>query len=413
MPLIYIFKLSFLNLFRNIRRSIITLLAITIGSIALVTFGGYTVKMYEGLGESFVSSGLGHLQIFKEGYDKNHATDPEGYLLTVEETEQIKEVLDELPHTALYTMRLSFYGLLSNGYHSIGVLAEGVEPELDLLINSFINITEGDSLLGIDAEETNIGRLLAKNLNTNIGDVQTLLASTVDGLPNAIDTKITGYLNHGFTALDERVLKMPITQAQLLLNTNKVTNIVVQLEDDMFTTSYIVALKEKLAELGLVTEIVAWTENSQAEFYHQVVNLYDNIFTVVQIIVLMIVFLNIVNTMSMTIMERTQEIGTIRAVGTKRVDIISLFMMEAIWLGLIGSLIGLSMGYGISEAINAMEIMMDPPPSMSKEIQLNIAADFSIFLKSLVLNVTAVVLSSLFSAFKASRINIVDALRYV
>ena len=75
----YLVSIAARNIFRNVRRSLITISAIAIGGIAVIIFGGYINDMYYGLKESTIHSQIGHLQIYKKGFNEFGITDPEKY----------------------------------------------------------------------------------------------------------------------------------------------------------------------------------------------------------------------------------------------------------------------------------------------------------------------------------------------
>jgi putative ABC transport system permease protein len=170
-------------------------------------------------------------------------------------------------------------------------------------------------------------------------------------------------------------------------------------------------LNDLIEEEGLDIELRAWED--LAPFYHKVVNIYEGIFRVVKIIIGLIVFFSIANTMSMTVFERVQEIGTLRALGNTRASITNLFIVEGALIGIIGGIFGIIFGIVAAQIINLSGgIETSPPPGMTVGFASEILIVPEVLLYGFLLTVIVSVLSSVYPAFKASRLQIVDALRY-
>ena len=203
---------------------------------------------------------------------------------------------------------------------------------------------------------------------------------------------------------------MNLQHAQELMYTEGVTRLVVLLNDTKHTDEVMALLSEVFQEQGLALELRSW--NDLADYYHEVVNLFDGIFFVVQIIVLAIVLLGIVNTMVMAVMERTQEIGTIRAIGGTRGEVMGLFISEAFILGLIGSVLGVIFSILLAQGITAASIMMPTPPGSSQKYPIRIFTEADLLWKNGLFGLLIAVISSIYPAVKASRMVITKALRF-
>ncbi len=170
-------------------------------------------------------------------------------------------------------------------------------------------------------------------------------------------------------------------------------------------------LERKFSQANLDLEIKTWSD--LATFYHQVVQLYGSIFWVVRFIILVIVIFSIANTMTMSVFERMREIGTIRAMGTRRRGVLSLFIMEGLILGALGGALGLAFGTIAAKLLSIKGIYIPAPPTMTEGYTalINVVPKDLIFAFSLAVG-TALV-SSIYPAFKAARLKVVDALRYI
>ncbi len=403
-------KLALLNVLRNGRRSFITLLAIQFGVISLILMGGFFASMYEGMRETVIRSQLGHIQIYSEGFNQFGSQQPEEYLISPEVLEQVVKQVEGLEQVALVTPRLNFTGLLTDGSKSLAVIVEGINPDKEALLSSAVKLTQGEDLFDEDIEGALIGEGLFNSLNVEVGASLTLMATTADGSFDARDITATGAISTGTREVDNRFVRMNLKHAQELMYTQGVTRLVVLLNDTEQTDAVMALLQAEFAAKGLALELRSWS--NLADYYHEVVNLFDGIFTVVQFIVLAIVLLGIVNTMVMAVMERTPEIGTIRAMGATRFEIISLFVSEAVILGLIGSVLGVVFAILLAQGITASEIMMPTPPGSSQTYPIRIFTSPDLLLKNGLFGLTIAVISSIYPAVKASRMVITQALRF-
>ena len=148
-------------------------------------------------------------------------------------------------------------------------------------------------------------------------------------------------------------------------------------------------------------------------FYHKVVRLFDSVFGFIKIIVMAIVILGIANTMMMAVMERTTEIGTVRALGNTRNEIVGLFLIEATYLGIIGGVLGVFFGILTAKGITSAGFMMPAPPGTTRGFPIQVGVFYPLLLESFVLGLSASIISSIYPALKAARIKIIDALRFV
>jgi putative ABC transport system permease protein len=404
-------KIAFLNVLRNRRRTLITVLAIVFGSLSLIVFGGFVESMYDGLRESMIRSQLGHLQIYKKGYSEFGSLEPEKYLLTAREVETIMKTVEQQPGVEIVTSRLNFSGLLSNGKVSAGVFGMGMDAEKESLMNSSVRIVEGEDLFAEDLESALIGTGLATSMNVKTGDWLTLLSTTASGAVNAVDIHVAGIITTGMKEIDDRFIRANLAQIQSLMQTDSLTRVIVLLDKTEHTEPVRARLQQVFQNQRLAVEIKSWSD--LADYYHKVVSMFNNVFGFIKVIVVVIVILGIANTMMMAVMERTSEIGTIRALGNTRREILGLFLTEAVYLGLIGGLIGIVAGILAAKGITAGNLMMPPPPGGTTGFPIRILLVPRLLWEALWLGIMASVVSSLYPAIKASRLKIVDAIRFI
>ncbi|MFA0125301.1 ABC transporter permease, partial [Vibrio sp. 10N.261.48.A2] len=225
------------------------------------------------------------------------------------------------------------------------------EREFDMK-GPFLDVRSGQTLSDVkspryDSQEPQVmlGTDLARNLKVAVGDWVTLLATTSDGALNAFDFKVQGIYSTGVPELDKRQLYVHITTAQELLASDKVSTLSVFLFETSKTSTVQQRVQATLDrnsasqnDQGTEIEITPWQD--RAFFYTKVKDLYDRIFGIMGAVMALVVFVSLFNTMTMSVTERTREIGTLSALGSYPSEIVTGFLKEAGLLAVIGSAIG-------------------------------------------------------------------------
>lgn len=410
-----ILKLAFLNVLRNKRRTFITVLAIMFGCVSIIIYGGYIEATYVGVKNQFIYSGMGHIQIFKKGYNQFGNIEPEKYMLAPETVEKVQGIISKYPETKIVAKKIGFSGLLNNGNISNGIFGNGVEAEKEYDINHLkdtetIDILRGDKLLSDQIGYVMLGEALADSFDVDTGDSLTLISTTIDGAVNATDIQVGAIVTTGDTEMDQRYIVANLKDIQILKDTQKVTRLNVVLDETESTLLVRKRMEQDFEKAGLSLELKSW--NEMADFYHQIVGYYEDAFLVISLIILMVVVIGIANTMTMSVMERTPELGTLRALGNSRGQLVKLVFSESIYIGIIGSALGLAMGIIIAEGITAMHFMQPPPPGCTRGYPYEIFYTAPLLAKTFLIGLSAAFFSCIYPAIKASRLKIVDALRY-
>ncbi|MDH4163146.1 MAG: ABC transporter permease [Nitrospirota bacterium] len=411
------FTISLRNIVKNGRRSLVTVLAIALGYAAINLFQGYVHSTYEGLTTAAIKGeGLGHLTIFKKGYLEQGKLHPERYQFTRDEAELIIQVVRKQPDVQLVTPRLSVSGIISNGRNSTIFIAQGLVPRDDREIRGDIRkITTFDGRYLADNERSGvvIGAELAAMLDLTVGSDAVVLSNTYTGMANALDAKVIGIFDTGASATNDKMVLMTFRHAQDLVDYTGAERLVVLLRNGKNGNASAEAaarLGALLAAEGFDVEIRTWKDLSV--FYSQVKNMFDMIFLFIFIIVLVIVVMSVVNTMSMSVMERTREIGTLRALGLKRRSVKSLFATEGALLGLLGSGAGCMLFFAVYGAIAAAQPTYIPPGS-SSPVPLRVDLVWPALARSIAFMSLLSLLAAFVPARRSARMTVVDALGHI
>ncbi len=206
---------------------------------------------------------------------------------------------------------------------------------------------------------------------------------------------------------DDVAIRLPIGLGRELLKIRGAHTWVVLLDDTDRTDATIAIMRTEFGAMGL--EWVPW--HRLADFYNKTAALFAKQVGVIKLIIAVIIVLSISNTMMMTVMERVGEIGTVMALGNRRRQVLSLFLVEGLLLGIAGGVVGAIIGVLVGAALSWIGIPMPPGPGMTWGFDAGIRVTPSIVANAVALAVGATSLASLYPAWKASRMNIVDALR--
>lgn len=401
-------RLALRNIFRNRRRSAITLAVIIFGAVGLILFGGYKAITFRGLRESTIRGRIGHLQIFRLGYAEHESQKPLEYAL--EDVTAVRAVIERDPRVQFTAAQVTLMGLAGNGEKSETFIATAVEPQKDRQMRGQ-RIVSGTDLPDGESDAVLVGRGLATSLGVKPGDYLTLMTTTTTGSLNAIDVRVAGVVESGVKEYDDRSIKMPLGGAQELLQTKKVEKLLVFLHDTDQTAAVQADLVRLFTSRKWLLEMKEWSQ--LAPFYRQVVMLYNGIFGFLGLIVFAVVIFSVANTIAMSTFERTREIGTLMAVGTTRNQVWRMFFAEGVLLGLIGGILGLASGALLAWLVNQGNVMLPPPPGYTVGYRLNILLQAPVMITAFTIALVTATLSSILPALKASRMKIVDALGHI
>jgi len=259
--------------------------------------------------------------------------------------------------------------------------------------------------------EALIGTGVARSMNVKPGDGLTLLAVTSDGALNGIDVQIVGTVNTGYKEVDDRYLRITLPSAQRLLQSDRVTNLVVGLDATENTDQVATALAPRLNGSPQHLVLKKWID--LAAYYKQVRSLFSTIFVFLGIIVFFMVLMSSVNTLLMSMFERTREIGTMLAMGTPRSWIMALFVLEATLLGVLGAMVGVAGGNLLGVLLNHSGIHLPPPPGTTVPMSFRVLHVPSLMIGSSLLVIVSLALASILPAIRASRLQIAEALAHV
>ena len=393
------------SLVRNRRRTALSIAIVALGTAISFFVYGFLEDSRLQIQASTVSE-YGNLQIASPDLWENTADGYE-YLIEPAAQAQVRTLLEAHDGLTGITEQLQFPGLLASGNETQVVRITAQVPENDTLTSDGF-VVDGRSLQATDVAAVLVGRSLAARLGVGVGDVVTLTLTTVDGAYNATPLQIVGVYRFTSEQVELQRLFMPLSFAQRLLNTSGVDRLVVNLSSIAATDREAAAVQRQLDQAGLPLEARTWYELSP--IYQQLSGYFDILFGFLTLAVFILVFFIILQVLTLAFLERTREIGTVRALGTTRGEVFRQLIAESAWLAVLGSLAGILIGGLLGAGFNAIGIEWQPPGTVEASV-LSVQINGLTMLPPFLVGVAATLLSSIFPSVQTSRLRVVDALR--
>ncbi|WP_375591918.1 ABC transporter permease [Chitiniphilus eburneus] len=455
------------NVMRNRRRTLVTLITLIVGEIALLIFGGYANAVVDGMQTGIVQQ-IGHLQIQRKNYFLLGTGSPMDYgiadyrkvIAAVEADPQLKNMVK------VTTPLLQLQGIAGNfnrgvsrtvaGYGYVAAdqnrmrewneyrfpiepkkiaLPEGQSDVVSLGIGVARTLRLCDALTvpncpkgevadknpGGKAMPDDIGALTeleaaSPNLPASDGQPRLdVLAATANGAPNVINARVAAAESLGVKEIDDSYMAMPLEMAQQLVygrDTPQVTSIVLQLRSTADIDTVRARLTRIIQDHGWDLEVLDYRTLFPA--YDQTRGLFASIFGFILLLIGTIVLFSVANTMSTVVMERTVEIGTLRSMGMRRAGIARQFLSEGLIIGTLGTVLGCGLAVLCALAINSAGFTWTPPNSIEKiPLVVHMFNTPDLIVGSVAALLLLAAISSLLPAYRAARIPVVEALRHV
>ena len=352
-----LFKLAWKNIWRNRRRTIITLTAIAFSIMLVQAVHNLSYGVYAGMVDSGVRAGSGHIAVYRNNYLESrdeilHFRD--GSL--VDDIAQIDGVEQVLP-------RLYIPALAQSSRESRGVLLIGVDPDRERRINPFLKTLPADGMIrSADSRDAVIGVRLLIELQFRPGQIFVVTAQHEDGTLHSELLRVRGVVSSGMKDIDSSLILVGRGRAALLTgNSGSVHELAVILADARLEKTI---HRQIAAKLPVDQNILAVSWESAMPNLANAIKLDYASQKFIFIIILLIVTIGVINTLLMSVMERMREFGVILAIGSKPMTLRTLIMLEAVIMGLLAAAIGTLLGslatwYLVAVGIDLAELVPD------------------------------------------------------
>jgi putative ABC transport system permease protein len=376
-------KMALRNLAKNKRRSFSTGVAILAGFAGLCLLGGYLarVEKYMRVNSIYINHS-GHLTIYKKDGLESFYNSPRKYQLKGEDLQKLEEILKDEKEVEFTAAILKGMGLISNGNKSVPFIAYGVDPEKEKLIQEHPQVHAWTKELIPPAGELSIkdakGELaesisITKELGTLIGrqipfkdltpqekDVQ-LAARSFEGDLNAVNATLGIRHSTGFSLLEDTGLIAPLALLQNLYATDGATYLAVFLNPEANASAAMTRVQDKIDKAQINAEVFSFNDERVNLFYTGSMGFLYIMTGFFVFLIFSAVALSIVNSMTIGILERVREIGTLRAIGFTDSQTAWLFTLESLFLTAISIGVGYILTQVIAMVVNGLNLRFSPP----------------------------------------------------
>ncbi|MFC1540447.1 ABC transporter permease [Candidatus Margulisiibacteriota bacterium] len=347
------FKIALRNIFRNKRRSALSGLSIAVAVMVAIYMWSLLSGIMDNLFDNTIRMTNGHVRILNADYVKREKMMP--LEANIQNYQPVAKIAAANPNVTMTVGRIKFGVLMDYQGNNKPVLGTGIVPESESQVSRLDQkIIEG-RMIRMGQEEMNIGANLARDLGLKLGDTLTVVTQTAYGSIAAMNLKIVGIFSYGVVSIDQKTFFLPLDKAQQLLDLdNAVTEIFVFIKDMNKAPEVAKEIQASLEQVypGQYTT-KAWQDQGILFFY---MGLARNIYASIYFLVLFLASFTILNTMYMSVLERTKEIGMMKALGMKGRQIMGVILFEAVLIGTIASFIGAIWGAGIAYYLTVVGI---------------------------------------------------------
>lgn len=330
-------KLAFRNLFRNTRRTVLTVMLIGFSLAALIITDAVVIGMTKVITDSVTQTLNGEAQVHRQGFLESFDTE-----LLLESSRTIEAIIDSDAAVAAHAPRVMSGGMVSSSYNVTGGLIYGVDADRELKVSKINEaIIEGHYLTGAGGEIL-IGKSMAQLLEVELGDriVLTLAEAESGDLAQAL-FRVSGLFEFGMREIDDTFVFINLDKGREILGlTDESHQIIIRFKDPGDATDKTLPLYRKLNQ-GEV-EALSWIEANREIAAMLGMSGYSSI--IVGTILFLLASLGVINSMFMSIYERIYEIGVIKALGTKPTQLILLVASEAGLIALVSCMFGMALG---------------------------------------------------------------------
>lgn len=396
-----ILRLAVRNLFRNRRRTALTVAALAVGVLAVVGVRGFLDGLQGSLIASATQGGVGALQVHRRGFLQSRDALP--LSPDFEAAGEAVQLVRSTPGVAHVAARIPFAGMVAGEDETTFGMLLGVAPEDELAVSP---VRAGFVASGTWYDERGavMANELGKGLALTPGARVALLSNDRDGVMNGVELTLRGTLNAPSMG-EKRLVVLPLARAQELLRMEgRATELAVALAPGADVDRVAELLR---ARLGDDYEVHTWKQ--LATFADDARRIQNGVLAVVTASFLVVILMGVANTLLMNVLERTREIGTLVAIGMRRRKVVQLFVTEGVLVALLGAGLGDLLGASLVLVLGQTGVRLVTPGSSAPQLIVpSLDPRFLVFM--LVLAVAGAVIAALPSALRGARLDPVSAL---
>jgi putative ABC transport system permease protein len=405
----HIIKLGFKNIFRNKRRTFLTITAVFFATFLVVMFKSFIGGLWDSTINNVIMLETGHIKVAHKKYFEKEKTQPLEYY--VEDAEEIINQLEKLKGVNFATPRIKTPVMLNINDKNYYTQLLGIDPEKEKRFNVIHEKIVDGEYLSSDSKGIIVGSGFAEKFDLHTGQRITILSQTVYNSISVKSFEITGIFTYGIKSLDERLMVAPISSVQDLVKMGDGTSEVLILLKDIEKS---LAMENEVNAI-LPAEYTAKAWENQ-ENYYNMIRIATQIYNVVYFFFLLLASFVIINTILISVYEREREIGALTALGMSQGEVLSLFITEAGILSIIGSFLGSLSGGLIAfilskVGINTLALWGETMSEMNISNVIYLRAQWQTVMFSFIFGFVVTIIFASIPAFKAVKVDPIRALR--
>lgn len=400
-----IFKIAWRNIWRSPLRSAVLLFSIVIGIWAGIFIVGFTNGLNQARVSNTINSTISHVQIHNPEFEKD-----EKVQFVLPDVEAIEATLDTMTLVKAYSLRTVFNGMVSSAITARGAKMMGVDPEVERTVSTIPgNVMEGNWFAEDKKNSIVIGSRLADILKVKVGNKIRLTFQDADNTITNAAFRVRGLYKTTNSKMDEMLVYMRNKDMQRYLGGARVHEIAIICTQ--FDQSD--ALENQLMEYFPDLSVKSWKKLApELAFADEVM---AQMIALIMAIIMLALMFGIINNMLMAILERRHELGMLQAVGMNKRKVFSMVVIETVFIGLAGGPIGMLLGwlttvYFMAKGID-LSIIGEGLESFGMSTTVRPAMQASFYVTISVMVVFMSLIASIFPAYKALKLNPVEAIR--
>lgn len=395
------------NIWRNRRRSIIMIMAITAGLWGGLFAASFSHGMLEQRFETSIEQHISHIQIHHPDFIRDQAVEHQ-----IEHWPELRDLLDKDAGIKAFSGRTLLSGMLASANLTQGVRILGIDTEREAQTTGISShLISGSYFAGEVTNQVLVGKKLAEKTKLQERSRLVLTFQDTDGELISGAFRVAGIFQTANSIFDETHVFILQSDLQGMFDGQLIINEIALLAEDK---EMIPQIQDKYKELFPDYSIRTWDEISPELTF--LVEMAGVMITVILIIILMALGFGLVNTMLMSVFERTRELGMLLSVGMNKKRVFMMILLETTFLSLLGALGGIILSTGSiflasQNGIDLSSVGGDSMEAFGFSAVVYPSLNISLYIRLIILVIITAILTTIYPAMKATRLSPAEAVR--